>query len=223
MTGITYCKEVVPPVAEVFAKLGLAGAQPVSREAKSNESKANSDALSLVESKKNSVKFDYNTWIKDKQESRNKDWKLNVLGAATEDAHPPHEAFTCAYTGKPYVQLFSHDVVEQYAQKNTTIASKNIQQAARITDEKNMFSPCMVGSLESQFLKMQCMLLNCKRALDVGTFTGMSAIAMAEGCLLGTGVRKLLSDKFRENRSKPGADTPSKLAGEVLRENAPVV
>merc|ERR1711990_612830 len=48
---------------------------------------------------------------------------------------------------------------------------------------------------------------------------------MAEGCLLGTGMRKLLSDKFRENRSKPGAcaDTPSKLAGELVRENAPVV
>merc|ERR1712151_633489 len=225
MTGITYCKEVVPSSAEVFAKLGVAGAQSVSRETKRDESKANSDALPLVESKKNSVKFDYNTWIKDKQESRNKDWKLNVLDTATEDVHPPHEAFTCAYTGKPHVQLFSHNVVEQYAQKNTTIASKNIQQAARITDEKNMFSPCMVGSLESQFLKMQCMLLNCKRVLDVGTFTGMSAIAMAEGCLLGTGVRSLVSEKIVESRSKPGVDADDccKLAEDIVRRNAPVV
>ena len=44
-----------------------------------------------------------------------------------------------------------------------------------------MFAPCMVGSLESQFLKMQCMVKGAKRCLDVGTFTGMSAIAMAEG------------------------------------------
>lgn len=44
-----------------------------------------------------------------------------------------------------------------------------------------MFAPCMVGSLESQFLKMQCMIKGAKRCLDVGTFTGMSAIAMAEG------------------------------------------
>ena len=44
-----------------------------------------------------------------------------------------------------------------------------------------MFAPCMVGSLESQFLKMQCMVKGAKTCLDVGTFTGMSAIAMAEG------------------------------------------
>merc|ERR1711937_417925 len=148
---------------------------------------------------------------------------MGEFDKSADAAHPPHEAFKCKFTGKPHVQLFSNDVVEEYATTNTTIASKNVQQAARITHEQGMFAPCMVGSLESQFLKMQCMLLNCKRVLDVGTFTGMSAIAMAEGCLLGTGVRKLLSDKFRENRSKPGADTPSKLAGEILRENAPVV
>ena len=39
----------------------------------------------------------------------------------------------------------------------------------------------MVGTLESQFLKMQCRLMKAKRCLDVGTFTGMSALAMAEG------------------------------------------
>ena len=44
-----------------------------------------------------------------------------------------------------------------------------------------MFMPCMVGSLESQFLKMQAMVKGAKRCLDVGTFTGMSALALAEG------------------------------------------
>ena len=44
-----------------------------------------------------------------------------------------------------------------------------------------MFAPCMVGSLESQFLKMQAQIKGAKRCLDVGTFTGMSALALAEG------------------------------------------
>ena len=44
-----------------------------------------------------------------------------------------------------------------------------------------MFMPCMVGAMESQFLKMQCQIKGAKRCLDVGTFTGMSALAMAEG------------------------------------------
>jgi predicted O-methyltransferase YrrM len=35
--------------------------------------------------------------------------------------------------------------------------------------------------MESQFLKMQAQIKGAKRCLDVGTFTGMSAIALAEG------------------------------------------
>lgn len=41
--------------------------------------------------------------------------------------------------------------------------------------------PCMVGAMESQFLKMQCQIKGAKKCLDIGTFTGMSALAMAEG------------------------------------------
>merc|ERR1711907_215211 len=74
-----------------------------------------------------------------------------------------------------------NDGVEKYAMEQTSICSKNLQNVAKLTEEKQMFAPCMVGSLESQFLKMQCMVKGAKRCLDVGTFTGMSAIAMAEG------------------------------------------
>lgn len=41
--------------------------------------------------------------------------------------------------------------------------------------------PCMVGAMESQFLKLQCQIKGAKKCLDIGTFTGMSALAMAEG------------------------------------------
>jgi len=44
-----------------------------------------------------------------------------------------------------------------------------------------MFMPCMVGAMESQFLKMQVQIKGAKKCLDIGTFTGMSALAMAEG------------------------------------------
>lgn len=50
-----------------------------------------------------------------------------------------------------------------------------------MTAEKNQFQPCMVGTLESQFLKMQAQIKGAKNCLDVGTFTGMSAVAFAEG------------------------------------------
>merc|ERR1712241_1478467 len=62
-----------------------------------------------------------------------------------------------------------------------TPASNDMQYIAQLTENNAMFSPCMVGTLESQFLKMQCQIKGALNCLDVGTFTGMSALAFAEG------------------------------------------
>ena len=114
----------------------------------------------------------YNEWIKDVQVNRNKDKELNVEFKQAQDTdHPP--AFE-------QYELF-HAGAEKYAMQNTTVVSQNIQNTAKITQECEMFAPCMVGSLESQFLKMTCQIKGATNVLDVGTFTGMSAIAMAEG------------------------------------------
>ena len=78
------------------------------------------------------------------------------------------------------VTLF-HDGAEDYAVANTTLVSKDIQTIAQATNDSGLFAPCMVGSLESQFLKLQVQVSGAKRVLDIGTFTGMSALAMAEG------------------------------------------
>jgi len=179
---------------------------------------------------------DYNTWIKDQQESRNKGWKMNVEFNQTDDTPaPPHDEFICPYTKNPHVQLFSSEIVEDYALKNTSIQSKNVQNAARITDEEKMFAPCMVGSLESQFLKMQAMMLGAKRVLDVGTFTGMSALAFAEGCLMGNGMKNLIAEKYQDKLFSnfkvslqdsgmlKGTKQDTSLIDEVLKQNAPVV
>ena len=114
----------------------------------------------------------YNDWIKTVQTERNKDWKFNIqLSSAPDTASPPdYDKFT----------LF-HPEVETYAMNNTTLASNNLQMAAKMTEEQDMFMPCMVGTLESQFLKMMCQIKKAKTCLDIGTFTGMSALAMAEG------------------------------------------
>ena len=63
----------------------------------------------------------------------------------------------------------------------TQVPSADIQNIARVTEEEELFIPCMVGQLEAQFLKMMAQLSNATRVLDVGTFTGMSAMAFAEG------------------------------------------
>ena len=131
------------------------------------------DALREVTSKpeiNNSAS--YNDWIKTVQTERNKDWKFNVQFNATDDtpSPPDYSKFTLFHSG-----------VENYAMSNTSLASSNLQRVAKLTEEQNMFMPCMVGTLESQFLKMMCQIKNAKKCLDIGTFTGMSALAMAEG------------------------------------------
>jgi predicted O-methyltransferase YrrM len=116
----------------------------------------------------------YQDWIMEAQAGRNANWKFNVTFNKAPDTDKA-PAF-------PHNTLF-HDTVENYAMKNTSLSSTNVQVAAQMTMEQELFAPCMVGTLESQFLKMYTKTIKAKRILDIGTFTGMSAIAFAEGAL----------------------------------------
>jgi 3-dehydroquinate synthase len=114
----------------------------------------------------------YKDWIQEMQTKRNTYWEMNVQFEVASDTKSPPDY--------PHFQLFQEGA-EQYAMSQTSVASKNLQRVATVTQERNMFAPCMVGTLESQFLKMQAMVSRSRRCLDVGTFTGMSALALAEG------------------------------------------
>jgi len=106
------------------------------------------------------------------QTKRNVNWLNNVqCKLAPDTAKPPKfDSFT----------LF-HDGAEAYACAQTTIPSENIQNASNLIEKEGKFMPFKVGAIESQVLKMLCMIMGAKRCLDIGTFTGMSALAMAEG------------------------------------------
>ena len=114
----------------------------------------------------------YAEWIKNVQTKRTDEWEMNVTFEQPSDTECPPDF--------DKYKLF-HDGVEKYAMEQTTVASKDMQYIASLTENNKMFSPCMVGTLESQFLKMQCQIKGAKACLDVGTFTGMSALAFAEG------------------------------------------
>lgn len=114
----------------------------------------------------------YQEWIEEMQKKRNDKWELDIQFTGVPDTPNP-----------PNYNKFSlfQDGAEKYAIEQTSLASKNVQKVARLTGKMKLFEPCMIGALESQFLKMQCLVKGAKRCLDVGTFTGMSAISMAEG------------------------------------------
>jgi len=115
----------------------------------------------------------YQDWIKESQAERNATC-INVdFEKAADTPHAPRF---------PHHTLF-HKHAEEYATSQTTVVSSNIKGAAKVTTEENLFAPCMVGSLESQFLKMFAKASKAKTVLDIGTFTGMSAIAFTEGSL----------------------------------------
>lgn len=119
-----------------------------------------------------SVPTSYQDWIQSQQVRRNQKWERNVLSNVAEDTNAPPDFnnFT----------LF-HEGAEAYAVAHTSVVSKNIQYASDLTEKQDMFMPCMVGAMESQFLRMQCQIKGARKCLDIGTFTGMSALAMAEG------------------------------------------
>merc|ERR1712176_875633 len=73
------------------------------------------------------------------------------------------------------------ETVEDYATQLTTAASPDVARISTSTSEEGMFMPCMVGQLEGQFLKMFVQMCKAKTVLDIGTFTGYSALSFAEG------------------------------------------
>ncbi len=72
--------------------------------------------------------------------------------------------------------------IEQYCEKHTTGQPSSLLQALeKETYEKTAIPQMQVGYLEGAFLKMLVRLIAAKQVLEIGTFTGYSALMMAEG------------------------------------------
>jgi caffeoyl-CoA O-methyltransferase len=71
--------------------------------------------------------------------------------------------------------------IEDYCRAHTTPMSDVFQALRQETYEKMTAPHMQVGALEGAFLKMLVALTKAHRVLELGTFTGFSALAMAEG------------------------------------------
>jgi len=79
------------------------------------------------------------------------------------------------------MESFIHEAVEQFAHDHTEPESDLF---FRLRDEtyRDMNCPQMqVGRIEGRFLKMLVRLTGARRILEIGMFTGYSALMMAEG------------------------------------------
>lgn len=71
--------------------------------------------------------------------------------------------------------------IEKYAHDNTTPESDLFLRLRDETHEKMRYPQMQVGRIEGNYLKMLARLVGARRILEIGMFTGYSALMMAEG------------------------------------------
>lgn len=76
---------------------------------------------------------------------------------------------------------FINKDVENFAHDHTEPESDLFRRLELETRAKMQSPEMMVGRIEGQFLKMLVQLTGARRVLEIGTFTGYSALMMAEG------------------------------------------
>lgn len=74
-----------------------------------------------------------------------------------------------------------HPGIEAYARKHTETEGELFRELASVTREETTSPQMQVGHLEGAFLRLLIKIAGAKRVLELGTFTGYSALAMAEG------------------------------------------
>lgn len=83
------------------------------------------------------------------------------------------------HRGKPIVQITDTEI-DRYSEIHTSPESKEILNLIKSSDEELEYIDMLSGRIVGQFLKMIVKIAGAKRVLEIGTFTGYSAIMMAE-------------------------------------------
>lgn len=81
--------------------------------------------------------------------------------------------------------------IEEYAESKSEPVSALLSKLARDTYESMPIPWMLTGRLEGRFLKMMVQISGAKNVLEIGMFTGYSALSMAEGLPEGGSVTTL--------------------------------
>ncbi len=109
---------------------------------------------------------------------------------------------------------FISDDLEEYCLKHTSKESNLLEQIDRDTKAKVLNSRMLSGHLQGRFLAMISKMINPTRILEIGTYTGYSALCLAEGLSEGgklTTIEKNaeLENLIRKNLSQ--SSVPNKI------------
>ena len=83
------------------------------------------------------------------------------------------------HRGKPIIPITSEEI-ERYSEEHTTSESEEIRALIASSDAQLEYIDMLSGNLVGQLLKIIIKVSGAKKILEIGTFTGYSAIMMAE-------------------------------------------
>jgi len=106
--------------------------------------------------------------------------------------------------------------IEKYIEDHTTPESELLKELNRQTHLRTFYPRMLSGNVQGKFLEMICRMLQPKGVLEIGTFTGYSAIAVAqglpkEGFIYTIEVNEEMESFIHEYISKSGLEKKIKL------------
>ncbi|HLT75002.1 MAG TPA: O-methyltransferase [Ohtaekwangia sp.] len=99
------------------------------------------------------------------------------------------------------------DSIQQYAEAHTSEENDLLRQVNRDTHAQVLRPRMLSGRLQGRLLSMISHMIRPRRVLEIGTYTGYSALCMAEGMppdgkLITLDINEELEDRVRETFSK---------------------
>lgn len=71
--------------------------------------------------------------------------------------------------------------LDRYAESKSEPTSDLLKELVEVTERDTVMPIMLTGPLEGRFLKTMAQIIGAKRILEIGMFTGYSALSMAEG------------------------------------------
>ncbi len=92
-----------------------------------------------------------------------------------------------------------NELIENYCEQHTTNVSEVLQELERITNLRTMQPHMLSGALQGEFLVLLSKMIQPKVVIDIGTFTGYSALCMAQGLAPDGVLHTIDIDEEKEN------------------------
>jgi caffeoyl-CoA O-methyltransferase len=104
--------------------------------------------------------------------------------------------------------------IDNYARAHTSVESDLLKKIYRDTQADILMPRMVSGHLQGRFLSMISNMINPSAILEIGTFTGYSAICLAEGLRAGGRIVTIDNNEELENRVR-GYFEEAKLGGAI--------